>query len=145
MKAVLAPTGSVGACCVRGFLCTDGPHRVVITEANARFGDGFVVTKEAGDLPCLSFGPIKSLTCGPGGMILPVAVRRQPHAAGCAASASPTPLALMSPQARAPDGWSRFRRTVDIVNGPTCNLLIVFRHFVSRQPMIQDGDRDLRI
>ncbi|MBK6013547.1 ATP-grasp domain-containing protein [Streptomyces sp. MBT53] len=48
VRAVLAATGLVGACCVQGFLCEGGPHRVVIIEANARFGGGFPAAEAAG-------------------------------------------------------------------------------------------------
>jgi carbamoyl-phosphate synthase large subunit len=48
VKAVLAATGLVGACCVQGFLCENGPHRVVITEANLRFAGGFPAAEAAG-------------------------------------------------------------------------------------------------
>ncbi|MGW1562808.1 ATP-grasp domain-containing protein [Streptomyces sp. NPDC002144] len=48
VTAVLAATGLVGACCVQGFVCTGGPHRVLITEANARFGGGFPAAQAAG-------------------------------------------------------------------------------------------------
>ncbi|MFJ8142678.1 ATP-grasp domain-containing protein [Streptomyces sp. NPDC096013] len=48
VRAVLAATGLVGACCVQGFLCEGGPHRVVITEANLRFAGGFPAAEAAG-------------------------------------------------------------------------------------------------
>ncbi|WOX16024.1 ATP-grasp domain-containing protein [Streptomyces sp. N50] len=46
--AVLAATGLQGACCVQGFLCEGGPHRVLITEANLRFAGGFPAAEAAG-------------------------------------------------------------------------------------------------
>ena len=48
VKAVLTATGLVGACCVQGFLCPQGPQRVVITEANLRFAGGFPASEAAG-------------------------------------------------------------------------------------------------
>ncbi|MER6205968.1 ATP-grasp domain-containing protein [Streptomyces sp. NPDC001642] len=48
VKAVLTATGLVGACCVQGFLREGSPHRIVITEANARFAGGFPAAEAAG-------------------------------------------------------------------------------------------------
>ncbi|MGW4784956.1 ATP-grasp domain-containing protein [Streptomyces sp. NPDC004230] len=48
VRAVLTATGLAGACCVQGFICNDGPHRVMVTEANARVGGGFPAAEAAG-------------------------------------------------------------------------------------------------
>lgn len=48
VRAALAATGLVGACCVQGFICDDGPHRIVLTEANARVAGGFPAAEAAG-------------------------------------------------------------------------------------------------
>ncbi|TLS45682.1 ATP-grasp domain-containing protein [Streptomyces montanus] len=48
VRAALAATGLVGACCVQGFICEDSPQRVVLTEANARVGGGFPAAEAAG-------------------------------------------------------------------------------------------------
>ncbi|MFE1776004.1 ATP-grasp domain-containing protein [Streptomyces sp. NPDC059008] len=48
VRATLAAIGVTGACCVQGFIRQDGPTRVVITEANARVGGGFLAAEAAG-------------------------------------------------------------------------------------------------
>jgi carbamoyl-phosphate synthase large subunit len=48
VRATLTATRMSGACCVQGFLCDEGPRRVVITEANARVAGGFPASIAAG-------------------------------------------------------------------------------------------------
>lgn len=51
VRAALTATGVTGACCVQGFIRDEergSPSRVVITEANARVGGGFLASVAAG-------------------------------------------------------------------------------------------------
>jgi carbamoyl-phosphate synthase large subunit len=48
VRATLAAVSAVGACCAQGFICDDGPDRVVMTEVNARLAGGFPASEAAG-------------------------------------------------------------------------------------------------